>query len=266
MRVAVQPELLGSLERGQEVVLNESFNIVMARRPETTGEIATIKEVLEDGRRAMIVGRADEHRVVELGKGVLDGPLRSGDSVLIEPRAGIVLERLPRPDVEELVLEEVPDVSYDDVGGLDDQIEQITDAVELPFVHQALFSEYDLPAPKGILLYGPPGCGKSLLAARLAAGLSRRPPTLVSGPEIMDKYVGGSEQQLRNLFVTIPPVPARPGDAEDTMIVAEANELHVIGAPPPPPPSRDPRTHPPTTHPRSPAPAPSPPVCSPRRV
>ena len=141
-------------ERGQEVVLNESFNIVMARRPETTGEIATIKEVLEDGRRAMIVGRADEHRVVELGEGVLDGPLRSGDSVLIEPRAGIVLERLPRPDVEELVLEEVPDVSYDDVGGLDDQIEQITDAVELPFVHQALFSEYDLPAPKGILLYG----------------------------------------------------------------------------------------------------------------
>ena len=155
-------------------MLNESFNIVMARRPETTGEIATIKEVLEDGRRAMIVGRADEHRVVELGEGVLDGPLRSGDSVLIEPRAGIVLERLPRPDVEELVLEEVPDVSYDDVGGLDDQIEQITDAVELPFVHQALFSEYDLPAPKGILLYGPPGCGKTLIAKAVANSLAKR--------------------------------------------------------------------------------------------
>ena len=212
MRVAVQPELLGDLERGQEVVLNESFNIVMARRPETTGEIATIKEVLEDGRRAMIVGRADEQRVVELGEGVLDGPLRSGDSVLIEPRAGIVLERLPRPDVEELVLEEVPDVSYDDVGGLDDQIEQITDAVELPFVHQALFSEYDLPAPKGILLYGPPGCGKTLIAKAVANSLAKKVAEVsgdrearsfflnIKGPELLNKYVGETERQIRMVF------------------------------------------------------------------
>ena len=119
MRVAVQPELQGQLERGQEVVLNESFNIVLARRPERTGEIATIKEVLGDGERAMIVGRADENRVVELGEGLLDSPLRSGDTVLFEPRAGIILERLPRPEVEDLVLEEVPDVSYNDVGGLE---------------------------------------------------------------------------------------------------------------------------------------------------
>ena len=212
MRAAVQPELLGSLERGQEVVLNESSNIVMARRPETTGEIATIKEVLEDGRRAMIVGRADEHRVVELGEGVLDGPLRSGDSVLIEPRAGIVLERLPRPDVEELVLEEVPDVSYEDVGGLDDQIEQITDAVELPFVHQALFSEYDLPAPKGILLYGPPGCGKTLIAKAVANSLAKKVAEVsgdrearsfflnIKGPELLNKYVGETERQIRMVF------------------------------------------------------------------
>ncbi|MEL0000807.1 MAG: proteasome ATPase, partial [Acidimicrobiaceae bacterium] len=212
MRVAVQPELLGSLERGQEVVLNESFNIVMARRPETTGEVATVKEVLEDGRRAMIVGRADEHRVVELGEGVLDGPLRSGDNVLIEPRAGIVLERLPRPDVEELVLEEVPDVSYDDVGGLDVQIEQITDAVELPFVHQALFNEYDLPAPKGILLYGPPGCGKTLIAKAVANSLAKKVAEVsgdrearsfflnIKGPELLNKYVGETERQIRMVF------------------------------------------------------------------
>ena len=161
----------------------------------------------------------------------------------------------------------------DGVGGLDDALEQIRRRVWVPLcAPQALLNELGAQRLKGLLLYGPPGCGKSLLAARLAAGLSRRPPTLVSGPEIMDKYVGGSEQQLRNLFVTIPPVPARPGDAEDTMIVAEANELHVIGAPPPPPPPppraqpRPAPTHPPTTHPRSPAPAPSPPVCSPRRV
>jgi proteasome-associated ATPase len=212
MRVAVQPELQGQLERGQEVVLNESFNIVLARRPERTGEIATIKEVLGDGERAMIVGRADENRVVELGDAVLDSPLRSGDTVLIEPRAGIILERLPRPEVEDLVLEEVPDVSYQDVGGLDDQIEQITDAVELPFVHQALFSEYDLPAPKGILLYGPPGCGKTLIAKAVANSLAKKVAEVsgdqearsyflnIKGPELLNKYVGETERQIRLVF------------------------------------------------------------------
>ena len=212
MRVAVQPELQGQLERGQEVVLNESFNIVLARRPERTGEIATIKEVLGDGERAMIVGRADENRVVELGDGLLDSPLRSGDTVLFEPRAGIILERLPRPEVEDLVLEEVPDVSYNDVGGLDDQIEQITDAVELPFVHQGLFSEYDLPAPKGILLYGPPGCGKTLIAKAVANSLAKKVAEVsgdhearsyflnIKGPEWLNKYVGETERQIRLVF------------------------------------------------------------------
>ncbi len=212
MRVAVQPELQGQLERGQEVVLNESFNIVLARRPDRTGEIATVKEVLADGERAMIVGRADENRVVELGDAVLDSPLRSGDTVLIEPRAGIILERLPRPEVEDLVLEEVPDVSYNDVGGLDDQIEQITDAVELPFVHQALFSEYDLPAPKGILLYGPPGCGKTLIAKAVANSLAKKVAEVsgdqearsfflnIKGPELLNKYVGETERQIRLVF------------------------------------------------------------------
>ena len=212
MRVAVQPELQGQLERGQEVVLNESFNIVLARRPDRTGEIATVKEVLTGGDRAMIVGRADENRVVELGDAVLDSPLRSGDTVLIEPRAGIILERLPRPEVEDLVLEEVPDVSYNDVGGLDDQIEQITDAVELPFVHQALFSEHDLPAPKGILLYGPPGCGKTLIAKAVANSLAKKVAEVsgdqearsyflnIKGPELLNKYVGETERQIRLVF------------------------------------------------------------------
>ncbi|MDG1368467.1 MAG: proteasome ATPase, partial [Acidimicrobiales bacterium] len=212
MRVAVQPDLRGELERGQEVVLNESFNIVMARGPERTGEIATIKDLLGDGKRAMIVGRADENRVVELGDGVRSTTLRSGDTVLVEPRAGIILERLPRPEVEDLVLEEVPDVSYDDVGGLDDQIEQITDAVELPFVHQALFAEYDLPAPKGILLYGPPGCGKTLIAKAVANSLAKKVAEVsgdiearsfflnIKGPELLNKYVGETERQIRLVF------------------------------------------------------------------
>jgi proteasome-associated ATPase len=212
MRVAVQPELAGSLELGQEVVLNESFNVVLARNPDRTGEVATLKEVLQGGDRALIIGRADEERVVEVGDAVRSQPLRSGDTLLIDTRAGVILERLPRPEVEDLVLEEVPDVSYDDVGGLDSQIEEITDAVELPFVHSALFADYDLPAPKGILLYGPPGCGKTLIAKAVANSLAKKVAEVsgdqearsfflnIKGPELLNKYVGETERQIRLVF------------------------------------------------------------------
>jgi len=212
MRVAAHPEAEADLEPGCEVVLNESFNIVLARRPNRTGEVATLKELMPDGDRVLVVGRADEETVVELGDSVRGQPLRSGDTVLVDPRAGIMLERLPRPEVEDLVLEEVPDVSYADVGGLDDQIEQITDAVELPFVHHTLFAEYDLPAPKGILLYGPPGCGKTLIAKAVANSLANKVAEVsgdrearsfflnIKGPELLNKYVGETERQIRLVF------------------------------------------------------------------
>jgi len=213
MRVAVHPDLDDEeLPRGAEVVLNESLNVVLSRNAEISGEVVTVKEVLDDRKRALIVGRADEERVVELGDGLLDGPLRAGDSVLMDPRSGLLLERLPRPEVEELVLEEVPDISYEDVGGLDDQIEQITDAVELPFIHRDLFVEYKLPAPKGILLYGPPGCGKTLIAKAVANSLSKKVSQVtgqpaarsyflnIKGPELLNKYVGETERQIRLVF------------------------------------------------------------------
>ncbi len=212
MRVAVQPDLAGELTKGQEVVLNESFNVVLARTPDRTGEVVTLKELLDGGDRALIVGRADEERVVELSTAVRSQPLRSGDTLLIDPRAGVVLERLPRPEVEDLVLEEVPDVSYADVGGLDSQIEEITDAVELPFVHSALFAEHQLPAPKGILLYGPPGCGKTLIAKAVANSLAKKVAEVsgdkearsfflnIKGPELLNKYVGETERQIRLVF------------------------------------------------------------------
>ena len=213
MRVALHPGIdLESLRRGQEVVLNESLNVVLARGSEIAGEIVTLKEVLDDGRRAMVVGRADEERVVELADQLLDEKLRAGDTILMDPRAGILLERLPRPEVEELVLEEVPDISYDDVGGLDAQIEQITDAVELPFVHRELFEEHRLPAPKGVLLYGPPGCGKTLIAKAVANSLAKKVSEVtgdqgarsyflnIKGPELLNKYVGETERQIRLVF------------------------------------------------------------------
>ena len=212
MRVEVSPGVdLDELTRGAEAVLNESFSIVMVRRPEVIGEVVVVREVLADHGRALVVGRADEERVAELGEALLDVRLRSGDTVLMDPRSGVLLEKLPRPEVDDLQLEEVPDISYEDIGGLDDQIEQITDAVELPFLHQQLFGEYDLPAPKGILLYGPPGCGKTLIAKAVANSLAKKVAAVtgrdersfflnIKGPELLNKYVGETERHIRQVF------------------------------------------------------------------
>ncbi len=204
---AVDPE---QLTAGAEVVLNEAYNVVMVRDPERSGEIVTIKEVLDE-HRALVVGRADEERVAELGSPMAGTRLRAGDSALVDPRSGLLLEKLPKAEVEELVLEEVPDISYEDIGGLDSQIEQITDAVELPFLHQELFREYRLPAPKGILLYGPPGCGKTLIAKAVANSLAKKVAEAtgrearsfflnIKGPELLNKYVGETERHIRLVF------------------------------------------------------------------
>jgi proteasome-associated ATPase len=212
MRVQLSPQLdPESLHRGQEVVLNESFNVVLVREPESAGEVVVLTEVLADGRRALVVGRADETRVAEMSEALGGDELRAGDHLLMDSRSGVLLEKLDTPEGNELVLEEVPDISYSDIGGLDDQIEQITDAVELPFLHQELFSEYSLPAPKGILLYGPPGCGKTLIAKAVANSLARKVSEAtgrdrrsyflnIKGPELLNKYVGETERHIRIVF------------------------------------------------------------------
>jgi len=212
MRVSVHPGLdPGQVERGHEVVLNESFAIIGVRNPDGQGEVVSVKEVLDD-RRVLVYGRADEERVVEMADVLRDVKLRSGDAVLLDPRSGLLVEKLVRQEAEELILEEVPDVSYADVGGLDDQIESITDAVELPYLHRALFNDYELPAPKGILLYGPPGCGKTLIAKAVANSLSQKVAEMtgnrnvrsyflnIKGPELLNKYVGETERQIRVVF------------------------------------------------------------------
>ncbi len=213
MRVSLHPDIDHELlNRGAEVVLNESFNVVLARQSEISGEVVTVKDVMDDGIRVLVVGRADEERVCELSD-VLRGTLiRSGDHLRLDSRSNLLLEKLPRPEVEDLLLEEVPDISYTDIGGLDDQIEQIADAVELPFLHQDLFAEHQLPAPKGILLYGPPGCGKTLIAKAVANSLAKKVADKVGegkgrsyfinikGPELLNKYVGETERQIRLVF------------------------------------------------------------------
>ncbi len=213
MRVTIHPEIdFESLERGAEVVLNESFNVVKVRIPEVIGEVVHLKEVLEDGVRAVVTGRGDDERVCELADSIRGTILRSGDLLRMDPKTNLLLERLSQPEVEHLLLEEVPDISYDDIGGLDLQIEQIADAVELPFLFGDLFAEHQLPAPKGILLYGPPGCGKTLIAKAVANSLAKKVSLAnggdkaksyfinIKGPELLNKYVGETERQIRLVF------------------------------------------------------------------
>ena len=213
MRVIGSPGLdLDSLRPGQEVQLNDSLNVVAAYGFEEIGEVATLKELLEDGERALVVTGHDDERVVRIAEPLRGQRMRAGDSLLLDARTNYLYERIPKAEVEELVLEEVPDVDYEDIGGLGSQIEQIRDAVELPFLHQDLFRRYELAAPKGILLYGPPGCGKTLIAKAVAHSLAQKvaertgqPETRsyflnIKGPELLNKYVGETERHIRLVF------------------------------------------------------------------
>ena len=213
LRVAVSPSVESDeLRRGQEVMLNEAMNVVRALEFERQGEVVLLKEVLESGDRALVIARADEERIVMLAEPLLDGPLRSGDSLMIDTRSGWAYERIPKSEVEELVLEEVPDIDYTQIGGLKDQIESIRDAVELPFLYGELFEEHQLKPPKGVLLYGPPGCGKTLIAKAVANSLAKKIEQQtgkgygrafflnIKGPELLNKFVGETERQIRLVF------------------------------------------------------------------
>ena len=212
MRVSVSPELdRAELRKGVEVILNEALNVVEALQPDRAGEVMKVKERLGDDR-VIVVGRGDEELVATLSAALRAEQIRAGDPLLIDPRSNVALEKLPKEEVEELVLEEIPDVTYEDIGGLEGQIEDIRDAVELPFLYAELFQEHQLEAPKGVLLYGPPGCGKTLIAKAVAKSLADKVKERtgrqdahsyflnIKGPELLNKYVGETERQIRQIF------------------------------------------------------------------
>jgi len=236
LRVNVSPSVeTGELRRGQEVMLNEALNVVAAMKFERVGDIVTLKEILEDGERALVIGHTDEERVVRLAEPLLDVTIRAGDALLLEPRSGYVYEVVPKSEVEELVLEEVPDIDYEKIGGLGNQIELIRDAVELPYLHPDLFKEHELRPPKGVLLYGPPGCGKTLIAKAVANSLAKKVAEVtgqpagksyflnIKGPELLNKYVGETERHIRLVFQR-----AREKASEGTPVIVFFDEMESL--------------------------------------
>jgi proteasome-associated ATPase len=235
LRVNVSPTVdLEKLQHGQEVMLNEALNVVSVLEYETVGEVVMLKEILADSERALVIGNADEERVVRIAEPLRGKILRAGDSVLLDPRANYVYERIPKTEVEELVLEEVPDIDYANIGGLMRQIDQIRDAVELPYLHPELFKEHKLKPPKGVLLYGPPGCGKTLIAKAVANSLAKQVAAKtgeegksyflnIKGPELLNKYVGETERHIRLVFQR-----AREKANEGTPVIVFFDEMDSL--------------------------------------
>jgi proteasome-associated ATPase len=235
LRVNVSPAVdKDILRKGQEVILNEAMNVVLALEFEQVGEVVSLKEILADGERALVMGNADEERVVRLAEPLIGLKIRPGDSLLLDSRSGYVYERVPKSEVEELVLEEVPDIDYESIGGLRSQIESIRDAVELPYLHPEIFIEHELKPPKGVLLYGPPGCGKTMIAKAVAASLAKKVSERtgeegrsfflnIKGPELLNKYVGETERHIRLVFQR-----AREKASEGTPVIVFFDEMDSL--------------------------------------
>jgi proteasome-associated ATPase len=234
LKVNVHPKInIKDLHEGQLVILNEAYNVIEVSGYEVKGEVVHIKDFIDDNR-AIVIGRADEEMVVQLSDPLKRDGMKIGDNVLLDPRSGYAVERIPKSDVEEVVLEEVPNVTYDDIGGLGEQIEALRDAIELPYLYPDEFKEHRLSPPKGILLYGPPGCGKTLIAKAVANSLAGQIEKRtgkktaayflnVKGPELLNKYVGETEHKIREVFKK-----AKEKAKEDQPVIVFFDEMDSI--------------------------------------
>lgn len=211
-KVNADPDInVEKLQKGQEVIVNGVLNVVAVREFDKHGEVVKIKENLDE-HRVIVNLRADEERVVEIADPLKGETLKLGDNVLLNHTTGMVMEKLPKSEVDDLLLEAVPDIKYSDVGGLAEQIEAIRDAIEMPYLYPDEYKEFSLTPPKGVLLYGPPGCGKTLIAKAIANSLAARVREQmgkddvkgyfinIKGPELLNKYVGETERKIREIF------------------------------------------------------------------
>jgi proteasome-associated ATPase len=234
LKVNVHPKIdIKGLREGQLVILNEAYNVIEVAGYEVKGEVVHIKDFI-DNDRAIVIGRADEEMVIQLSEPLKREGMKIGDNVLLDPRSGYAVERIPKSDVEEVVLEEVPNITYDDIGGLGEQIEALRDAIELPYLYPDEFREHRLSPPKGILLYGPPGCGKTLIAKAVANSLAGQIEKRtgkktaayflnVKGPELLNKYVGETEHKIREVFKK-----AKEKAKEDQPVIVFFDEMDSI--------------------------------------
>ena len=234
MKVNLHPSIkTETLKPGQELILNEGLNVIEAAGYEIQGEVVILKEQL-DAERALVTLRADEEKVGIIAEPLRTLRLKTGDHLLLDSKSGYLLEKLPKSEVEDLTLEEVPDIGYESIGGLGDQIEAIKDAVELPYLYADYYKEHKLTPPKGVLLYGPPGCGKTMIAKAVANNLAEKISEKrgekikgfflnIKGPELLNKYVGETERKIREIFVK-----AKEKAAEDVPVIVFFDEMDAL--------------------------------------
>jgi len=234
VKVNLHPSIKAdTLKPGQELILNEGLNVIEAAAYEIQGEVVILKEQL-DAERALVTLRADEEKVGIIAEPLRTLRLKTGDHLLLDAKSGYLLEKLPKSEVEDLTLEEVPDIGYDSIGGLGDQIEAIKDAVELPYLYADYYKEHKLTPPKGVLLYGPPGCGKTMIAKAVANNLAEKISEKrgekikgfflnIKGPELLNKYVGETERKIREIFIK-----AKEKAAEDVPVIVFFDEMDAL--------------------------------------
>src|SRR5467141_3568043 len=231
----VDPRIpLAKLKNGTRVLVNEAYVIVGDLGFETAGPVTKITEVLSDDRLRVGSEHGLQSIVLQRSADLASSTLKSGDEVRVDSNYRMALEMLSSTKSHEHYLDVVPELPWEKVGGQEGALQAIKDAIELPLLHPDLFKKFQHATPKGFLLYGPPGCGKTLIGKATAFNLTKQLGAKsgtemreyfmhVKGPEILNMWVGESERMVREIFAT-----AREKRGEDFMPFLFIDEAESI--------------------------------------